>query len=108
MQEDGGYMWTIEKNKDDKKAFQLSSCKIYSDKEKPADKFKMNTSDWTAHSYTNKDWNKDVYKKVVDFTEQKGNTGIITIPNAGATLDDSYGDFLLQSIIDCNFRFKSW
>ena len=108
MQEDGGYMWTIEKNKDDKKAFQLSSCKIYSDKEKPADKFKMNTSDWTAHSYTNKDWNKDVYKKVVDFTEQKGNTGIVTIPNAGATFDDSYGDFLLQSIIDCNFRFRAW
>lgn len=108
MQEDGGYMWTIEKNKDDKKAFQLSPCIIYSDKEKPADKFKMNTSDWTAHSYTNKDWNKDVYKKVVDFTEQNGCTGIVTIPNAGATLDDSYGDLLLQSIIDCNFRFKSW
>ena len=108
MQEDGGYMWTIEKNKDDKKAFQLSPCIIYSDKEKPADKFKMNTSDWTAHSYTNKDWNKDVYKKVVDFTEQKGNTGIVTIPNAGATFDDSYGDFLLQSIIDCNFRFRAW
>ncbi len=108
MQEDGGYMWTIEKNMDDKKAFQLSPCIIYSDKEKPADKFKMNTSDWTAHSYTNKDWNKDVYKKVVDFTEQKGNTGIVTIPNAGATFDDSYGDFLLQSIIDCNFRFRAW
>lgn len=108
MQEDGGYMWTIEKNKDDKKAFKLSTCITYSDKEKPADKFKMNTSDWTAHSYTNKDWNKDVYKKVVDFTEQKGNTGIVTIPNAGATLDDSYGDLLLHSIIDCNFRFRTW
>lgn len=108
MQEDGGYMWTIEKNKDDKKAFKLSTCITYSDKEKPADKFKMNTSDWTAHSYTNKDWNKDVYKKVVDFTEQKGNTGIVTIPNAGATFDESYGDLLLQSIIDCNFRFRTW
>ena len=108
MQEDDGYMWTIEKNKDDKKAFKLSTCITYSDKEKPADKFKMNTSDWTAHSYTNKDWNKDVYKKVVDFTEQKGNTGIVTIPNAGATLDDSYGDLLLHSIIDCNFRFRTW
>lgn len=108
MQEDGGYMWTIEKNKDDKKAFKLSPCITYSDKKKPADNFKMNTSDWTAHSYTNKDWNKDVYKKVVDFTEQKGNTGIVTIPNAGATLDESYGNLLLQSIIDCNSRFKGW
>lgn len=108
MQEYKGYMWTIEKDKDDKGAFELSPCITYSDKKKPADNFKMNTSDWTAHSYTNKDWNKDVYKKVVDFTEQKGNTGIVTIPNAGATFDDSYGDFLLQSIIDCNFRFKGW
>lgn len=108
MQEDDGYMWTIEKNKDDKKAFKLSPCITYSDKKKPADKFKMNTSDWTAHSYTNKDWNKDVYKKVVDFTGQKGNTGIVTIPNAGATFDDSYGDFLLHSIIDCNSRFRTW
>ena len=108
MQEDGGYMWTIEKDKDDKGAFELSPCITYSDKKKPADNFKMNTSDWTAHSYTNKDWNKDVYKKVVDFTEQKGNTGIVTIPNAGATLDDSYGDLLLHSIIDCNSRFRTW
>ena len=108
MQEDGGYMWTIEKDKDDKGAFKLSPCITYSDKKKPADNFKMNTSDWTAHSYTNKDWNKDVYKKVVDFTGQKGNTGIVTIPNAGATLYESYGDLLLQSIIDCNSRFKGW
>lgn len=108
MQEYKGSMWTIEKDTKDKNAFILSSCKIYSNEEKPADKFKMNTSDWTAHSYTNKDWNKDVYKKVVDFTEQKGNTGIITIPNAGVTLDQNYGDLLLQTVIDCNFRFKSW
>lgn len=108
MQEYKGYMWTIEKDKDDKGAFELSPCITYSDKKKPADNFKMNTSDWTAHSYTNKDWNKDVYKKVVDFTGQKGNTGIVTIPNAGATLDDSYGDLLLHSIIDCNFRFRTW
>ena len=108
MQEYKGYMWTIEKDKDDKGAFELSPCITYSDKKKPADNFKMNTSDWTAHSYTNKDWNKDVYKKVVDFTGQKGNTGIVTIPNAGATLYESYGDLLLQSIIDCNSRFKGW
>lgn len=108
MQEDNDYMWTIEKDTKDKKAFKLSPCTIYSNEEKPADNFKVNTADWTAHSYANKAWNKDVYNKIVNCTNQTGNTGIITIPNAGATLDDSYGDLLLQSIIDCNFRFKSW
>lgn len=76
--------------------------------EKEIKQYNLNSTDWTAHFYADKAWNKDVYNKIVNCTNQTGNTGIITIPNAGATLDDSYGDLLLQSIIDCNFRFKSW
>lgn len=108
MQEDNDYMWTIEKDTKDKKAFKLSPCTIYSNEEKPADNFKVNTADWTAHFYADKAWNKDVYNKIVNCTNQTGNTGIITIPNAGVTLDQNYGDLLLQTVIDCNFRFKSW
>lgn len=70
--------------------------------------FNVNSPNWMAQFYSDQALNKGIYKKIVDFTEQNGCTGIVTIPNAGATLDDSYGDLLLQSIIDCNFRFKSW
>lgn len=108
MQEDDGKFWTIEKEKGVRNAGVLSSCTTYGDKNKPADNFKVNTADWTAHSYANKAWNKDVYNKIVNCTNQTGNTGIITIPNAGVTLDQNYGDLLLQTVIDCNFRFKSW
>lgn len=71
-------------------------------------KFNVNSPNWTAQFYSDQALNKGIYKKIVDFTEQNGCTGIVTIPNAGATLDDSYGDLLLQSIIDCNFRFRTW
>ena len=108
MQEDDGKFWTIEKEKGVRNAGVLSSCTTYGDKNKPADNFKVNTADWTAHSYANQAWNKDVYNKIVNCTNQTGNTGIITIPNAGVTLDQNYGDLLLQTVIDCNFRFKSW
>lgn len=70
--------------------------------------FNVNSPNWRAQFCSDQALNKGIYKKIVDFTGQKGNTGIVTIPNAGATFDDSYGDFLLQSIIDCNFRFKGW
>lgn len=70
--------------------------------------FNVNSPNWTAQFYSDQALNKGIYKKIVDFTEQNGCTGIVTIPNAGATLDDSYGDLLLQSIIDCNFRFRTW
>ena len=70
--------------------------------------FNVNSPNWKAQFYSDQALNKGIYKKIVDFTEQNGCTGIVTIPNAGATLDDSYGDLLLQSIIDCNFRFRTW
>lgn len=83
-------------------------CKRTQYDAKSIENFNVNSPDWTAQFYSDQALNKGIYKKIVDFTEQNGCTGIVTIPNAGATLDDSYGDLLLQSIIDCNFRFKSW
>lgn len=87
------------------KSQEISKRTIY---EKEIKQYNLNSTDWTAHFYADKAWNKDVYNKIVNCTNQTGNTGIITIPNAGVTLDDSYGDLLLQTVIDCNFRFKSW
>ena len=98
----GLYSIKTDRNKSEK------ICKFTQYDAKSIENFNVNSPDWTAQFYSDQALNKGIYKKIVDFTEQKGNTGIITIPNAGATLDDSYGDLLLQSIIDCNFRFKSW
>lgn len=98
----GMYSIQTDRNKSEK------ICKFTQYDAKSIENFNVNSPDWTAQFYSDQALNKGIYKKIVDFTEQKGNTGIVTIPNAGATLDDSYGDLLLQSIIDCNFRFKSW
>lgn len=98
----GMYSIQTDRNKSEK------ICKFTQYDAKSIENFNVNSPDWTAQFYSDQALNKGIYKKIVDFTEQKGNTGIVTIPNAGATFDDSYGDFLLQSIIDCNFRFKSW
>lgn len=87
------------------KSQEISKRTIY---EKEIKQYNLNSTDWTAHFYADKAWNKDVYNKIVNCTNQTGNTGIITIPNAGVTLDQNYGDLLLQTVIDCNFRFKSW
>lgn len=83
-------------------------CKRTQYDAKSIENFNVNSPNWMAQFYSDQALNKGIYKKIVDFTEQNGCTGIVTIPNAGATFDDSYGDFLLQSIIDCNFRFKGW
>ena len=68
--------------------------------------FKVNNTNWTAQLISNKNLNKDVYSTIVNSKLQTGCTGIVTIPNAGITFDDTYGDLLLQAIIDCNFKFK--
>lgn len=83
-------------------------CKRTQYDAKSIENFNVNSPNWTAQFYSDQALNKGIYKKIVDFTEQNGCTGIVTIPNAGATLDESYGDLLLQSIIDCNFRFRTW
>lgn len=68
--------------------------------------FKVNNTNWTAQFISNKNLNKDVYSTIVSSELQTGCTGIVTIPNAGITFDDTYGDLLLQAVIDCNFKFK--
>lgn len=50
--------------------------------------------------------NKAIYNQIVTYKEQSGCTGIVTIPNAENSFDSSYGDLLLQAVIDCNFKLR--
>lgn len=50
--------------------------------------------------------NKAIYNQIVTYKEQSGCTGIVTIPNADKSFDSSYGDLLLQAVIDCNFKLR--
>lgn len=59
---------------------------------------------WAVWNNTNANNNKVIYDKIVGSNEQTGFTGIVTIPNAGVTYDKTYGDLLLQAVIDCNFK----
>ena len=78
---------------------------LFSFSEKTAD-FKLTNSDWTALLNKEAVENQSIYNTIVSSKLQTGCTGIVTIPNAGITFDDTYGDLLLQAIIDCNFKFK--
>lgn len=78
---------------------------LFSFSEKTAD-FKLTNSDWTALLNKEAVENQRIYNTIVSSKLQIGCTGIVTIPNAGITFDDTYGDLLLQAIIDCNFKFK--
>ena len=72
----------------------------------------------TLNFYSNDDWkvqfidldkggnNKAIYDQIVTYKEQSGCTGIVTIPNADKSFDSSYGDLLLQAVIDCNFKLR--
>ena len=60
--------------------------------------------DWAVWNNTNANNNKVIYDKIVGSNKQTGFTGIVTIPNAGVTYDKTYGDLLLQAVIDCNFK----
>lgn len=59
---------------------------------------------WAVWNNTNANNNKVIYDKIVGSNKQTGFTGIVTIPNAGVTYDKTYGDLLLQAVIDCNFK----
>ena len=59
---------------------------------------------WAVWNNTYADKNKSIYDKIVGSNEQTGFTGIVTIPNAGVTYDKTYGDLLLQAVIDCNYK----
>lgn len=78
---------------------------LFSFSEKTAD-FKLTNSDWTALLNKESVENQSIYNTIVSSKLQTGCTGIVTIPNAGIAFDDTYGDLLLQAIIDCNFKFK--
>lgn len=68
--------------------------------------FKLTNSDWTALLNKEAVENQKIYNTIVSSKLQTGCTGIVTIPNAGQSYDETYGDLLLQAIIDCNFKFK--
>lgn len=50
--------------------------------------------------------NTAIYDQIVKYKEQSGCTGIVTIPGAEKSFDSSYGDLLLQAVIDCNFKLR--
>lgn len=50
--------------------------------------------------------NTAIYNQIVKYKEQSGCTGIVTIPGADKSFDSSYGDLLLQAVIDCNFKLR--
>lgn len=70
------------------------------------EKFDLTNSDWNAMLNNEVANNKILYDKIVTSTKQSGCTGIVTIPNADKFFDSSYGDLLLQAVIDCNFKLR--
>ena len=81
--------------------------------------FKSNNSEWKAwyiDSWYVEDKakepniNKKVYQEIVNTIQQRGFTGIVMVPRANEfSYDKDYGntysDLLIQSIIDCNYKF---
>lgn len=75
--------------------------------------FLLSDNNWQAQIInTNKDGspivenNKAIYNQIVNYKEQSGCTGIVTIPGAENSFGSSYGDLLLQAVIDCNFKLR--
>lgn len=75
--------------------------------------FFLSVNDWQAQIIdTDQDGNPIVknntaiYNQIVKYKEQSGCTGIVTIPGAEKSFDSSYGDLLLQAVIDCNFKLR--
>lgn len=72
----------------------------------------LNNANWNLrynkneHDYSS---SQSRYKEIVNCTEQKDRcTGILMVPYANQTYVDgeyTYSDLLIQSIIDCNFKF---
>lgn len=72
----------------------------------------LNNTNWylryndNVHDYSS---SQSRYKEIVNCTEQKDRcTGILMVPYANQTYVDgeyTYSDLLIQSIIDCNFKF---
>lgn len=79
--------------------------KLFSSTTKVAE-FKLDNSSWNAMLNNEVANNQTLYDKIVNSTDQTGCTGIVTIPNADKSFDSSYGDLLLQAVIDCNFKLR--
>ena len=84
----------------------------YASKNKAIDFF-LSDNNWQAQIIdTDQDGNPIVknntaiYNQIVKYKEQSGCTGIVTIPGAEKSFDSSYGDLLLQAVIDCNFKLR--
>ena len=89
--------------KDDSKFYDASSENVVFSSRPDIASFDLNLN-WAVWDNTNANNNKSIYDKIVGSNEQTGFTGIVTIPNAGVTYDKTYGDLLLQAVIDCNFK----
>lgn len=90
--------------KDDSKFYDASSENVVFSSRPDIASFDLNNLNWAVWNNTNANNNKAIYDKIVGSNKQTGFTGIVTIPNAGVTYDKTYGDLLLQAVIDCNFK----
>ena len=63
-------------------------------------------NEWQAQFISSVENNKAIYNQIVTYTKQSGCTGIVTIPGADKSFDSSYGELLLQAVIDCNFKLR--
>ena len=89
--------------KDNSKFYNASSTNVDISCRIDIASFDLNLN-WAVWNNTNANNNKVIYDKIVGSNKQTGFTGIVTIPNAGVTYDKTYGDLLLQAVIDCNFK----
>lgn len=89
--------------KDDSKFYDASSENVVFSSRPDIASFDLNQN-WAVWDNTYANNNENIYNKIVGSNKQTGFTGIVTIPNAGVTYDKTYGDLLLQAVIDCNFK----
>lgn len=84
------------------------------DEEESADWKAWNVTSWYQNDEdieeTNRNINKRIYEYIANTDQQKGYTGIVMVPRANdiydeATTKPTYSDLLIQSIIDCNYKF---
>lgn len=66
------------------------------------------SGEWGVQFVNDGSLNKSIYESIVSSSAQSGFTGIVMVPNAGETIINgqyTYSDLLIQSIIDCNYKF---
>lgn len=71
---------------------------------------KFYVSDDDALADEKRNINKRIYEHIANTDQQKGYTGIVMVPRANDIYDEettqpTYSDLLIQSIIDCNYKF---